>query len=123
MLEGHTNSVRAVAVTPDGRRVVSGAYDETLRLRSKCGLKFCLGHLEEGLRGGSSHENPTASTKAKAVSLGILACMERRQIKAPRVCRTTLLSAQSPVWVWLTELLTRKGSGPIIRKRKERSCA
>jgi hypothetical protein len=27
-------------------------------------LKFCLGHLEEGLRGGSSHENRTASTKA-----------------------------------------------------------
>jgi hypothetical protein len=32
------------------------------------------------LRGGSSHENPAASTKVKAVSLGILACMMQCQI-------------------------------------------
>jgi hypothetical protein len=43
-----------------------------LRGFGKCGLKFCFGHREEGLRGGSSRENPTASTKIKAVSIGIL---------------------------------------------------
>jgi WD40 repeat protein len=31
-LEGHTNWVRAVAVTPDGRRAVSASDDRTLRL-------------------------------------------------------------------------------------------
>jgi hypothetical protein len=31
-LQGHTESVRAVAVTPDGRHVVSGSYDNTLRV-------------------------------------------------------------------------------------------
>ena len=35
-----------------------------LRSFGKCGLKFCFSHREEGLRGGSSHENRTASTKA-----------------------------------------------------------
>jgi WD40 repeat protein len=32
ILEGHTYSVKAVAVTPDGRRAVSGSVDQTLRL-------------------------------------------------------------------------------------------
>jgi WD40 repeat protein len=31
-LQGHTNSVNAVAVTPDGRHVVSGSGDNTLRV-------------------------------------------------------------------------------------------
>jgi len=31
-LEGHTNQVLAVSVTPDGRRVVSGSKDQTLRV-------------------------------------------------------------------------------------------
>jgi len=30
--EGHTDWVSAVAVTPDGRRAVSGSWDQTLRL-------------------------------------------------------------------------------------------
>lgn len=32
VLEGHTNPVTAVALTPDGRRTVSGSEDRTLRL-------------------------------------------------------------------------------------------
>src|SRR5205807_469599 len=32
ILEGHTRSVLAVAVTPDGRRAVSASVDQTLRL-------------------------------------------------------------------------------------------
>jgi hypothetical protein len=43
-------------------------------------LKFCLGHLEEGFRGASSHENRTASTKSSF----ILACMERTPKSKPR---------------------------------------
>ena len=31
-LQGHTSSVNAVAVTPDGRHVVSGSWDKTLRV-------------------------------------------------------------------------------------------
>ena len=31
-LSGHTSSVNAVAVTPDGRRAVSGAADNTLKV-------------------------------------------------------------------------------------------
>ena len=30
-LEGHQRSVRAVAITPDGRQVVSASVDETLK--------------------------------------------------------------------------------------------
>lgn len=32
VLEGHTDEVSAVAVTPDGRRAVSGSYDNTVRV-------------------------------------------------------------------------------------------
>jgi hypothetical protein len=42
-----------------------------LRRFGKCALKFCLGHLEEGLRGGSSHENRTASTKATIIIVAV----------------------------------------------------
>jgi WD40 repeat protein len=31
-LQGHTDWVSAVAVTPDGRQVVSGSWDHTLRV-------------------------------------------------------------------------------------------
>ena len=31
-LQGHQNSVCAVAITPDGRRVASGSYDKTLKV-------------------------------------------------------------------------------------------
>jgi hypothetical protein len=47
----------------------------------KCAWKFCFGHREEESKRCSSHENRTALIKAKA-SRGILACMQRRQIKA-----------------------------------------
>ena len=30
-LEGHTSSVRSVAISPDGRTVVSGSGDNTVR--------------------------------------------------------------------------------------------
>ncbi|NHZ73818.1 MAG: hypothetical protein GWP16_05050, partial [Nitrospirae bacterium] len=32
ILEGHTDWVGSVAVSPDGRRVVSGSYDESVRV-------------------------------------------------------------------------------------------
>ena len=31
-LQGHTDTVSAVAITPDGRRAVSGSEDRTLRV-------------------------------------------------------------------------------------------
>jgi WD40 repeat protein len=30
-LEGHTNWVMSVAISPDGRTIVSGSYDNTIR--------------------------------------------------------------------------------------------
>jgi WD40 repeat protein len=49
MLQGHTNWVTAVAVTPDGRHVVSGSEDDTLRvwdLASGEALMTLQGHTE-----------------------------------------------------------------------------
>jgi WD40 repeat protein len=41
-LEGHNDWVRAVAITPDGRLVVSGSGDETLRIwDAKNGKELC----------------------------------------------------------------------------------
>jgi len=31
-VEGHTNEISKVIITPDGRRVVSGSFDTTLRV-------------------------------------------------------------------------------------------
>ena len=30
-LEGHTNSVMSVAISPDGKTIVSGSWDNTIR--------------------------------------------------------------------------------------------
>jgi WD40 repeat protein len=38
-LQGHTRSVNAVAVTPNGRHVVSGSDDTTLRVWDHQGVK------------------------------------------------------------------------------------
>ena len=49
-LEGHGNVVESVSVTPDGRRAVSGSYDETLRvwdLESGACLRTLEGHSGE----------------------------------------------------------------------------
>ncbi|MGA7075900.1 MAG: hypothetical protein WBZ42_05060, partial [Halobacteriota archaeon] len=32
VLEGHTGTIYAVSITPDGRRAVSGSYDNTVRV-------------------------------------------------------------------------------------------
>ena len=32
MLEGHTNGVRSVAFSPDGKQIVSGSYDKSVRV-------------------------------------------------------------------------------------------
>jgi WD40 repeat protein len=31
VLEGHTKPVTSVAISPDGKTIVSGSYDETVR--------------------------------------------------------------------------------------------
>jgi WD40 repeat protein len=36
-LTGHTNHVYAVAVTPDGKEIVSGSADKTLKVWTLCG--------------------------------------------------------------------------------------
>ncbi|MBM3475303.1 MAG: TIR domain-containing protein [Armatimonadetes bacterium] len=49
-LEGHTDAVLSVAVTPDGRQAVTGSYDETVRVRDLAS-GACLRTLE-GHTGG-----------------------------------------------------------------------
>ena len=47
-LEGHSDSVRSIAYSPDGTKIVSGSYDETIKIwdanTGKC-LKTLEGHL------------------------------------------------------------------------------
>jgi WD40 repeat protein/serine/threonine protein kinase len=44
-LQGHTNGVTSVAVSPDGRHIVSGSYDKTLRVWD-LGTGRCLNTLQ-----------------------------------------------------------------------------
>jgi WD40 repeat protein len=50
VLQGHTDWVNAVALSSDGRRVVSGSYDKTLRvwdIESGQSLRTLQGHTSE----------------------------------------------------------------------------
>lgn len=50
LLKGHTNAVHAVAVTPDGQRVISGSGDKTVRVwdvKSDECLAILIGHTGE----------------------------------------------------------------------------
>ena len=54
-LEGHTSSVNAVAITPDGERALSGSWDRTLKvweLASRCAAANAGGACRLGPRGG-----------------------------------------------------------------------
>ena len=54
-LTGHTDWVRAVAVTPDGQRAVSASDDQTLKvweLGSGRELRTLTGHTRSGQCGG-----------------------------------------------------------------------
>ena len=60
-LEGHGGGVRAVAVTPDGRRAVSGSDDQTLKvwdLEPGALLATLEGHGGRGLGGGGDAGRP-----------------------------------------------------------------
>jgi serine/threonine protein kinase len=50
-LQGHTSSVHSVAVSPDGRHIVSGSGDKTLRVW-ELGTGRCI-HTLQGHKGGS----------------------------------------------------------------------
>jgi hypothetical protein len=57
ILEGHTGEVKAVAITPDGARIVSGSSDKTVRV---WGLRS--GHLERILEGHTGEVKAVAIT-------------------------------------------------------------
>ena len=56
-LEGHTQSVRAVAVTPDGRLIVSGSDDNTIKV-----WDMKSGHLLHSLEGHKNRVTGVAVT-------------------------------------------------------------
>jgi WD40 repeat protein len=47
-LKGHTDWVAAVAITPDGQRVVSASYDRTLRVWNLESGEYSAGFTGEG---------------------------------------------------------------------------
>jgi WD40 repeat protein len=56
-LKGHTEGIKAVAVTPDGRHIVSGSYDCTLRV-----WDLTTGETKMTLKGHESWVNAVAVT-------------------------------------------------------------
>ena len=56
-LKGHTGGVNAVAVTPDGQRIVSGSDDHTVRV-----WDLASGRLERTLKGHTGAVNTVAVT-------------------------------------------------------------
>jgi WD40 repeat protein len=67
-LEGHLDSVWSVAFSPDGQRVVSGSYDETVRL-----WDAATGALQQTLEGHSSGVTSVAfSSDGRVHSLFVL---------------------------------------------------
>ena len=66
-LEGHSESVRGVAVTPDGRRAVSASEDQTLKvwdLESGRELRTLEGHSDSGQwRGGDARTGGARSPR------------------------------------------------------------
>ena len=56
-LEGHSNSVHAVVVTPDGCQIISGSYDNTIKVWDLEG-----GHLLRSLEGHTQSVNAVAVT-------------------------------------------------------------
>ena len=63
-LEGHTSSVSSVAITPDGTKIVSGSYDNTIKV-----WDIASGRLLNTLEGHtSSVSSVTITPRYKIVS-------------------------------------------------------
>ncbi len=79
-LEGHTSSVDAVAITPDGKRAVSGSSDTTLKvweLETGVLLRTLEGHAGSGLRG--SHHAGRQARSVRSRGTGRSRCGNWRQ--------------------------------------------
>jgi len=64
-LEGHSDSVRSVAISPDGQTIASGSEDETIRV-----LDLQSGEIKNIMRHGDPIHSITISSKNQIISRG-----------------------------------------------------
>ena len=86
-LSGHTGGVRAVAVTPDGRQVVSGSGDKTLRvwdLASGETVRTLSGHTGCGAGGGGDAGRPPAGLRLRGQHAAGVGPRQRRDRAHPQ---------------------------------------
>jgi len=95
VLKGHTNEVWGVAVTPDGKTVVSGSRDETLKV-----WDLATGHCRATFKGHTGVVNGVAITPdGKTVVSGSSDNTLRVWDLETGHCRATFEGHSGPIWV------------------------
>ncbi|WP_224312118.1 WD40 repeat domain-containing protein, partial [Trichormus variabilis] len=72
---GHEDLVRSVAFSPDGERIVSGSYDETIRIWDAA-TGDCLRVISYKLCAGLNITGVTGLTSAQRVALKLMGAID-----------------------------------------------